>query len=613
MLYSSKMDYNKLKNTLVERLNNLLYSSKLKVLGSLSALKLVISMASLVLLVYGYGFRLDDQEMKMVFLGLDIIFVAIIATFFINLLYSFRRVEFLRANLFEGILILIILLNGLSNYFFNNVILQSICDWMGYTDYGSFYMVIVGIYLIFLLIFDFAKVGNAINTFKLKPAAIFVLSFVILIFAGAGILMLPAMTREAGSMPFLEALFTSVSACCVTGLIVVDTATYFTIKGQLVIMMLIQIGGLGIVSFASFFASFMKQGVGLKQQLMLQDFLSTDNLFSVKNQLKQIIFITVLVEGLTFLGIFITWGPEAEFVGLGQKIFFSLFHAISAFCNAGFSLYTNGLYEPVVRTAYILHIVIVGAVILGGIGFSSIQDIFSPASLRERMRSPWKDWKLSTKIAVYTSAALLALGTIVFYLLERNNTLQSLNLLESLITSFFQSGIARTAGFNTVDVTALKPPTLILIMFLMFVGASSGSIGGGIKTSTFYLIIASAFATIRGKQKIEIGKRFIAKELLFKALSIFFFAASLNLLCIFFLTITDPEINVLQLAFEQVSAFGTVGLSTGITPILSNAGKVVIILSMFLGRVGTLTFVLALGTRTATTAYQYPKVHLMVG
>jgi Trk-type K+ transport system membrane component len=378
-------------------------------------------------------------------------------------------------------------------------------------------------------------------------------------------------------------------------------------------MILMQFGGLGIITFASFLASLLKTGVGIKQQLMLQDFLESDSLFSAKGLLSKIFFITFLVEFISFILIFFSWGQDVHFSSVGQKVFFSAFHSVSAFCNAGFSLFTDGLFENGVATSYILHIIIAVTLILGGIGFSSLQDLFSVSNLRERFKNPWKEWKLSTKIAVYTSLALLFTGMIAFYYIEKENTLADLNFMEAMITSFFQSATARTAGFNTVDIGSLKIPALVLISFLMFVGASSGSVGGGIKTSTFYLLIKSVIATLNNRAKIEIDRKFIPKELLYKALSVFFFAATMNLVAIFALTITDSDISLERLIFEQVSAFGTVGLSTGITADLSLGGRIIIILSMFIGRVGTLTFALALSNRAKTKTHRYPKAHLMVG
>jgi trk system potassium uptake protein len=414
-------------------------------------------------------------------------------------------------------------------------------------------------------------------------------------------------------MAFLDALFTATSATCVTGLIVVDTATYFTFKGELVILALIQIGGIGMVSFATFFATFMRSGVGLKHSAIIRDQLSSESLFEAKGLLRKIVGITFLIEFIGFLGIFYTWGEQVEFDSLGKKIFYSIFHSVSAFCNAGFSLYSDGLYQSLVKDAYLLHIVIIGIIILGGLGFGVITDLFSPAALRERLEKPWKDWQIGTKMVLFSSMFLILIGTLVFYTLERNNVLKDMNALETIITSVFQSVTTRTAGFNTVDFTALTSPTLIFMMGLMFIGASPGSTGGGIKTITFVLIAASAIATIRGNKNVEFSRRNIPSELLFKAFYVFSFAVAYNFLAIFLLAITDPEINILQLAFEQVSAFATVGLSTGITATLSINSKIVIILSMFLGRVGTLTVALALSRRLGSTSYRYPDGYVLVG
>ncbi len=607
------MKFSKIKNLFAEWLNNAIYKSKDAVLTTITSLKVFIWIAATILLLYIFGFEVNDQELGQIFLALDIILLFYFLTFLVRFIYSFRRLEFLKTHLLEVILIAIILINTTSKFFFNNRIIEFFIDTFSFKSYTDAYLTLITFYFIILISYETIQITSVLSKLKTKPARTFILSFIILVLLGTGLLMLPSMNIYNKPMPFIDALFTSVSASCVTGLIVVDTATYFTVKGQMVLMILMQLGGLGIISFASFFSTFMKSGVGIKQQIMLQDFLISESLFSAKGLLRKIILITFVIEFISFGLIFYSWGPEVQFSSLGQKLFFSAFHAVSAFCNAGFSLFTNGLFESGVATSYLLHIVIAVTLILGGLGFSSITDLFSYKNLRERLKSPWKDWTISTKIAVYTSLVLLLFGTIIFYFLEHNNTLSKLNFIESLITSFFQSATARTAGFNTVDFSVLKLPTIILISFLMFIGASSGSVGGGIKTSTFYLLIKSVFATLRGRSKIEISRKFIPKELLFKALSIFFFAASVNLVAIFILAITDGKLGLDRIIFEQVSAFATVGLSTGITSDLSLSGRIVIILSMFIGRVGTLTFALALSSRTSSKNYKYPKAHLMVG
>lgn len=605
------MEPRRLRDFLSSSLNRGLYGSKNIVPGIAQGLTYLASAGALGALIYGFGFEPDGEAFNSLVLMFDVFFGLFVGSYLIRLLYSFRRFQFLKINIFEGIISIIIIANAITNFFFGNIILKSVFEGLNQQDYAKFYFGFVSVLIITLVIFEIARGVADIRIPNIKPSVTFVSSFIALIGIGTGLLMLPACTIADGSMPFLEALFTATSASCVTGLIVVDTATYFTMKGQLIIMMLIQLGGIGIVTFATFFSSFLGQGVRLTQQLMLQDFLGSETLMTVTGTLRKIVLITFTIEFGTFLLLMATW--EMEFSSIWQKVYYSGFHAISAFCNAGFSLFSNGLYEQPVRFSYVFHLVIVFSVILGSLGFSTIEDLFSPKELRSRLKSPWKDWKIPTKISVYVSAGLLIFGTILFFFLERGHTLSDKNLSEQLITSFFQSGITRTAGFNTVDIAQLQHATYILLLFLMFVGGSTGSVSGGIKTSTFYLIINSVVATLRGRLKIEIGKRYVPKELLFKALSIFFFAASLNVIGVFILSILEPDIDVLKLVFEQISAFGTVGLSTGITSSLSLGGKIVIIISMFVGRIGTLTFALALSTRISSKNYKYPRANLVIG
>ncbi|MDX5435870.1 MAG: ATPase, partial [Pontibacter sp.] len=412
---------------------------------------------------------------------------------------------------------------------------------------------------------------------------------------------------------FVDALFMATSASCVTGLAVVDPGTYFTFAGQIVLLMLIQMGGLGILTFATFFASLMRQGVGVRQHVAMHELLESESLYSTKGLLQKLIFLTFTIEAIGAAVIFASWGPAAEFQNLGTKLFYSVFHSVSAFCNAGFSLYPEGLYTQPVRFAYVLHLVVAMLIIFGGIGFPTILDVLSPKAMRARLNAPWKNWKMLSRVTIYTSAALIFVGTVGFFLLEYYNTLSELNFAEALVTSFFQSVTTRTAGFNSVDISALNVPTLLMFIFLMFIGASPGSTGGGIKTTTFTVILISVLATIQNKRNMEIGHRTIPHYVSYKAFSIFTFAAVLNIFFIFVLSITDAQFDIMRLAFEQVSAFATVGLSTGITAGLSDYGKTVIILSMYIGRVGTLTLALALSTKAPSTNHRYPDTHLAVG
>jgi trk system potassium uptake protein len=584
-----------------ENLNKLLYGTKSRAYTLLRILGLFFSIASIGVLIYSYGFYHELEELKDLFLILNFLFGTYVINYLIRLLYSFHRVEFLNRTWFEGLLMVIIIFNMIFLHFFEMQPMHEA------------YQMLITNYFFVLIIYEFIKISTKINKINLEPATTFIVSFFILIGMGTLLLMLPASTIGAGSMPFIDALFTSTSASCVTGLIVVDTGTYFTFKGHFILLCLIQMGGLGIITFATFFSSFFAKGTGIKHQSMMQNIFSSESLLSAQGLFKQIIIITLSIEIIFAIAIFFTWGNEVYFENFGQKIFYSVFHSVSAFCNAGFSLFTDGLYAPEVRKAYMLHLVVAFTIIFGGLGFPVIEDIFSLKNLRDRLAYPWKDWKLSSKVAIYTSAALIVLGMIAFFLLEKNNSLKEMNFMERVITSFFQSVTTRTAGYNTVDFSRLTEPIIIVMIFLMFIGGSSASTAGGIKTSTFYIIVVSAIATIRERLRVEIGNRTIPNDLLFKAYSLFAFAVTFNFIAVFLLTITEQGAGFLNITFEQISAFGTVGLSTGLTSKLSVAGKIIIIISMFVGRVGLLTLALTLSRRAVTTAYRYPNAHIMIG
>ena len=474
-------------------------------------------------------------------------------------------------------------------------------------------MLFIQFYFFVLVGIELGKASSKLSLLKLNPPQLLILSFVILIFAGTGLLMMPEMTKEVHYMPFFEALFTSISASCVTGLIVVDTATYFTQKGHTVLMLLIQLGGLNIISFATLFAIFSKKGLGIKHQTMIQENFSSDSLLSGKGLLRKIFVFSFFIEVLGTILLYFTWSPQLKFPHLQEQFFYSLFHSVSAFNNAGFSLFGDGLSNHLIQNSFGIHLIIAGLIFFGSIGFPVIQDLFNLERIKKTLKTPWSGLKLSTQISFYTALILIAFGTLMFYFLEQQNSLNGMKIEGQLITSLFHSITARTAGFNTVDFSIIGTPMLIIFIFLMFIGASPGSTGGGIKTSTFTLIIYSALNTIKGQKRIEIGNRTISDELLHKAFSIFLFSASTIFIAIFVLSISDGNKGLMPIAFETVSAFSTVGLSTGITPNLSIVGKIVIMICMFIGRIGTLTLAFALSRKIKSYNHQYPNAHLTIG
>ena len=430
--------------------------------------------------------------------------------------------------------------------------------------------------------------------------------------------MLPEMTVAPGSMGFLDALFTSTSATCVTGLMVVDTVTFFSFKGQVVILALIQLGGLNLIAFGSFLVLASKFGLGVRQHDVIEDFVNRDTFNASSGLLGKVLMWCLAIEAGGALIMHMTWGEALNGMASGRQWFYSVFHSVSAFNNAGISLFTDGLANAAIDSHYALHWTVTVLVFFGALGMVAIFDLFDPARLRERMSQPWKHIGFATKIALYFSLGLVAVGAAAFWLLEADGTLAGMSPFGQLTTSVFQSA-TRTSGFNTVDIGAVGVPMLFLLIILMFIGSSSSSTGGGIKTSTLSIVMADVWRTVRNLDHVQLFKRTVPEVLRSRAYSVLLFFLVGNTVAIFLLSITESHIlelndrTLLDLIFEEVSAFGTVGLSTGITAMLSPMGKVIIMLSMFVGRVGTLTVAYALGGRLVQTHIKYPEGHTMVG
>ncbi len=596
-----------------EKINLALYDSKERVLNLFKIGSFLIATFILSLLIYQFGFNPDLETKAWILFAIKSSFIFYILKYLIGILYSYEPLKLIRESWFEGLLLLFILINAITPEFFN----QSLLNWLGLQlelfHLENFYILFIQFYFFILIGIELGKASTRISLLKMSPPRMLILSFILLILIGTGLLMMPEMTKEVYSMPFFEALFTSISASCVTGLIVVDTATYFTQKGHIILMLLIQLGGLNIISFATLFAIFSRKGLGIKHQTILQENFSSESLLSGKGLLRKIFLFSFFMEIIGMLLLYFTWNTEINFPFVEDQFFYSLFHSVSAFNNAGFSLFSEGLSGHLLEHSHSMHLVLAGLIFFGAVGFPVIEDLFNLERIKKTIKTPWLGLKLSTRISFYTSLLLIAFGTLMFYFLEQQNTLNGKSLEGQLVTSFFQSITARTAGFNTVDFSLIGTPMLIIFIFLMFIGASPGSTGGGIKTSTFTLIIYSAINTIRGQKRIEIGKRTISPELLHKAFSIFLFAASAIFIAIFILSISDGEKGLMPIAFEAISAFSTVGLSTGITADLTFVGKMVIMLCMFVGRIGTLTLAFALSSKMKSHNYEYPKAHLTVG
>ncbi|WP_026837112.1 TrkH family potassium uptake protein [Gillisia sp. JM1] len=472
--------------------------------------------------------------------------------------------------------------------------------------------------VIFTFIREFSELMINFKRTVLNPAQLFILSFLGIIIIGSFLLMLPNATYT--NISFLDALFTSTSAVCVTGLIVVDTATYFTLFGQTIIMVLIQIGGLGILTFASYFSYFFKGGTTYENQLVLSDMTNSNKLGEVFSTLKCIILITFGIE--LFAGILIyTSIDSSDFNSQSEQIFFSAFHAISAFCNAGFSTLTNSLYETGFRFNYYLQLIIIFTFVFGGLGFPivvnilkylkyKISTLFSLSSRKIKYK-PWV-LNINSRITLVTTLSLSLAAFVIFYFLEYNNTLAEHNGFGKMVTALFGATTPRTAGFNTIDTAAMEFPTLMMVLLLMWIGASPQSTGGGIKTSTFAIATLNILSLAKGKSRIEIFRREIADISVRRAFAIISLSFVVVGFAIMFISLFDPDKELMDIAFECFSAYSTVGLSLGITGTLSSASKFIIIIVMFVGRISMLSMVIALFKKVKHKNYRYPKEEITI-
>ena len=510
-----------------------------------------------------------------------LVFAAFFTDAVLTFYYTFPKMRYFRTNWMDFFVFIPLLLHQVS------------------LKTGAGLIVLRNIIVIVKVFTRSRKFTNLIRGVRLNTAQIVVLSFAATILIGTLLLTFPTATEDGRGAGFLDALFTSTSATCVTGLIVQDTPTYFSTFGEVVILVLIQLGGLGIMTYSAFVAILFGR-FSLGQRKIMQEMFEEEK--DVLSMLTFILRMTLVIELAGVLVLFARWAFHFE--NTGQALYLSVFHSISAFCNAGFSLFSDSVSgfvsDPVVN------VVIMLLIILGGIGFIVVYEVTARARHRKRYLSP------HTKIVLLTSAVLIAAGFFILFFFEFDGALMPLPLHGKLWASLFQSVTTRTAGFNTIPIGSLSSLTLSIMILLMFIGASPGSTGGGIKTSTFAILLLSVRSILKGKPAVEAFKRTIPASSVLKALALLV-SALFIVGMVFFLLLMSEDQPYLELLFETVSAFGTVGLSTGVTPSLTAVGKLLITALMFLGRIGPLTLGLALARSIQTDRIDYPEARIMIG
>lgn len=490
----------------------------------------------------------------------------------------------------------------------------------GWAYFANIEWVYLGIALVFLS--ELSRNSLFFDNFYFNPTILFVISFLALILLGTVLLMLPRTTLVA-PLSFVDAVFMSTSAVCITGLTVTDISTNFSVFGQSVIMLLMQAGGLGIMTFTGFFGYFFSGGFSYKNQLMFGEILGENKLNSVISTLLTIIFITLFFELVGGFFIFFSL-KEAPFDSIGDRIFFSAFHAISSFCNAGFTILPEeGMGHDIYRGNYGFQLALSCSFILGGLGFGTVYNFYTFLKQKAKQlvhkifrRRPYihkpRAFSFNTRFILLCNGIILVVATLSYYILEQRHTLaEDSSWMGDWVTSFFMANSARSAGFDSVNVNFVATPTLIMIVTLMWMGASPGSTGGGVKVTTVALAILNIIALARGKEAIELYKRRIAVESVNKAFAIIVLSVLTITLSFVLMNFAEPEKEMKALLFEVMSAYSTCGLSLGITPSLSVAGKIIVAMTMFVGRVGTLTLLVAFIKNTRNKSYIYPTEKIL--
>jgi Trk-type K+ transport system membrane component len=573
---------------------------------ALQICSLVISLVTIACIFCYHGLYITPEVKNFIRWMIHASLFFYVVKYFVMLFYSLHRGEYLRRSWVEFLIIIFLILQFISVNVFHFDIVNA-------QNFENIYLIFIQFYFLIIVLVEIAKMSSSLGKYHLSPPILMVGSFLFLIAIGTILLKMPRMTVHGIS--FIDALFTATSASCITGLAVVSTPETFTFKGQVVILVLIQLGGMSILSFATFFSTFLSRSmVGLRYQYMIRDMMSADRLSDSVGLLRSIVLTTFIIEAAGAAFLFTYWKSTGFFIADKQNLFFSIFYTVSAFNNGGFVLIDDSLLNLGVPGSYFPQVVIMSLVFLGGIGFVTIRDFFSYRYIRERNKYRWKSLMPQTKIVLYVTFAIIIIGSILFFLLEYNNTLKDIDGPgDKIFTTVFQIVTCRTSGFNVLDINAMHVSTIILILVAIFIGGSPSSTGGGIKTTSLFIVIKSVIATVKGKKNIEFDHKAISPSLVEKATTIMMLSAAFILISCFLITVVQPDVQLLHALFESSSAFTTCGLSTGECANWNWMAKLILTVNMYCGRIGTLTLAFALTRHKKESPHQYPDLYIMIG
>ena len=603
----------------------LLYQNKLLqpyvriLLRMMAVLTYMASLLLIVGVVYEHGFPLsatDISHLKILYKAVWIIFL-IDVTLHIFLEYKGTKKNFRKLAWILSWLLYLTLVPVIFHRPDEEGAILYVWDFLGSKLY----------HIPLLLLFSFLNLSNGLVRLlgrRTNPSLILAVSFFVIILIGTGLLLLPRCTVEGVVLSWVDALFTSTSAVCVTGLVPVDVSATFTPMGLTVIILLIQVGGLGVMTLTSFFAMFFMGNTSLYNQLVVRDMVSSNSLGSLLSTLLYILGFTMVIEGAgmvsIWLGIHGTLGMSLE-----EELAFSAFHSISAFCNAGFSTLPGNLGNPMVMTGHnSLYISVSLLIILGGIGFPILVN-FKDIVLYH-LRRFWKFvrtlkldrhkkqhlYNLNTKIVLIVTLLLLVLGTLAVAAFEWNGSFAGMSVADKWTQAFFNATCPRTAGFSSVDLTSLSVQTMLIYIFLMWIGGAAQSTAGGVKVNAFAVVVLNLIAVLRGTERVEVFGRELSHDSIRRSNATVVMSLGVLFLFIFVLSILEPKMSVMTLTFECVSALSTVGSSLNATPLLRDESKLLVALLMFVGRVGLITLMLGIVKQKKNTKYRYPSDDIII-
>lgn len=584
---------------------------KAKIKFFLDILLLIIGLISLIAFLLIIGFKLYPWERLFVQEIIRIILYTFIVQEILRLFIAKNILEFILSRWFELLLALLLIFEIIFTGLLQEKT-RTLLPSLSIEEVTLGYLLLSQIIIFLSGLIKMSRHISIITSLHLHPGAIFAISFAVAILTGTLLLLLPNATPDDKQLNFIDSLFTATSAICVTGLIVVDTASNFTLLGKIILLLLIQAGGLGIMTLTTFFATAAGGGMTLKMRIMMKEFISSENLSAVGSLLLRIMLFTFTIEIIGAIILLFSFGTN--FLQLdSNQVFNAFFHSISAFCNAGFSLFSNNLMHESISSNFVFKFTISILIFLGGIGFIPLSELSSVKLFGKKAKKIKHQLSVSSKLAISTSTLLIFFGTILIFIGDFGKGNLGQNIFENIFNAYFHSVSARTAGFNIIDIGSISKFSTIILILLMWIGASPGGTGGGVKTTTFAIATLYLFNYIRGKERIEIFDRQIHEDTIKRAFLIIFISGIVIFLSTSILIIIEKNIDPLNLLFEVTSALGTVGLTRNVTFLLSDLSKFIIILVMYVGRIGVLTFLMAFFKQRKEANYSLPHTYVNVG